>query len=117
MSQTFDFTNVKDEDRKDIVELSTRIKAFQTGQEDEERFKHYRLTRGVYGQRQLGVQMFRTKIPFGKITADQNYWLSQIFLKNTLRVIYILRRVKIFKCTMLSCKILRQYGPHWLKVG
>ncbi len=58
-------------DRADIEELRDRIQRFQTGQEDEERFKHYRLTRGVYGQRQSGVQMFRTKLPYGKVTPDQ----------------------------------------------
>jgi sulfite reductase (ferredoxin) len=51
--------------RDDIQELSDRIYAYQRMQEDEDRFKHYRLTRGVYGQRQHGVHMFRTKIPFG----------------------------------------------------
>ena len=55
----------------DIAELKTKIDRFQNGTIDEERFKHYRLTRGVYGQRQLGVHMFRTKIPFGKLTARQ----------------------------------------------
>ncbi len=63
--------NIKEEDRIDILELQSRIKGFKTGQEDEEKFKLYRLTRGVYGQRQLGVQMFRLKIPSGKITASQ----------------------------------------------
>ena len=76
--QNLDFTNIKDEDRKDIVELSRRITDFEQGREDEEKFKHYRLTRGVYGQRQLGVQMFRTKIPYGKITADQLLALADI---------------------------------------
>ena len=64
-------SQIQDADRKDILELSTRIEGFKTGKEDEERFKLYRLTRGVYGQRQLGVQMFRLKIPFGKITTEQ----------------------------------------------
>lgn len=67
----FDFSNVSEAARKDIIELDRRINAFGQGKEDEERFKHYRLTRGVYGQRQFGVQMFRTKIPYGKLTADQ----------------------------------------------
>lgn len=58
-------------DQKDIDELTRRIDGFSSGKEDEERFKHYRLTRGVYGQRQLGVQMFRIKIPYGKITPEQ----------------------------------------------
>ncbi len=64
-------SNIQDADRKDILELDHRIQQFKTGREDEERFKLYRLTRGVYGQRQVGVQMFRLKIPFGKITSEQ----------------------------------------------
>lgn len=68
---SLDFSQVNPAARKDIIELDRRIQAFQSGQEDEERFKHYRLTRGVYGQRQFGVQMFRTKIPYGRLTADQ----------------------------------------------
>lgn len=70
----FDITKLqklKKEDREDILELARRTADLRAGKEDEERFKHYRLTRGVYGQRQHGVQMFRTKIPFGKITANQ----------------------------------------------
>ncbi|MEL6391280.1 MAG: nitrite reductase, partial [Bacteroidota bacterium] len=65
-------------DQKDIEELERRIIAYQTGKEDEERFKHFRLTRGVYGQRQSGVQMFRTKIPFGHIKPDQLVALADI---------------------------------------
>jgi len=71
------------EDRKDIEELEQRIADFKAGKEDEERFKLYRLTRGVYGQRQLGVQMFRTKIPYGKITAAQLERLADISEKYT----------------------------------
>ena len=74
----FDFSQVSQEDKQDILELSNRIDAFNTGKEDEEKFRHYRLTRGVYGQRQLGVQMFRTKIPFGRITTDQLLALADI---------------------------------------
>lgn len=59
------------QDQRDIDELTRRITRFQTGQEDEERFKHYRLTRGVYGQRQSGVQMFRIKIPYGRLNTAQ----------------------------------------------
>jgi sulfite reductase (ferredoxin) len=59
------------EDQKDILELDRRIKDYRSGKEDEERFKLYRLTRGVYGQRQIGVQMFRIKIPYGKLSPDQ----------------------------------------------
>ena len=63
--------SIKDADRKDIHELEAKIGAFRSGKMQEERFQHYRLTRGVYGQRQAGVQMFRTKLPCGKVTANQ----------------------------------------------
>jgi len=66
-----DSFNISQADKEDIVELQQRIEKFKSGTEDEEKFKLYRLTRGVYGQRQQGVQMFRIKIPYGKITADQ----------------------------------------------
>ncbi len=71
MSQTPELQNIAVADQKDIQELETRIQNFRLGKEDEERFKLYRLTRGVYGQRQLGVQMFRIKIPYGKILPFQ----------------------------------------------
>lgn len=56
---------------KDILELERKIHAFQHGQMDEERFRSLRLARGVYGQRQEGVQMVRIKIPFGKLNTTQ----------------------------------------------
>ena len=71
------------ENLADIEELKEKITRFHNGQIDEERFKAYRLTRGVYGQRQLGVQMFRTKIPYGRITADQLIRLADTSEKYT----------------------------------
>ena len=64
--------------QKDIEELKQKIHAFESGKMDEEKFKAYRLTRGVYGQRQLGVQMFRTKIPFGRLNSQQLERLSEV---------------------------------------
>jgi sulfite reductase (ferredoxin) len=55
----------------------------KNGTMDGERFRHYRLTRGVYGQRQKDVQMFRTKIPFGRLTADQLIRLADVSEKYT----------------------------------
>ena len=57
--------------KTDIVELEQKIEAFTKGQIPEDKFKHFRLTRGVYGQRQFGVQMVRIKLPYGKVTAEQ----------------------------------------------
>ena len=62
---------INKEDIADIQELQERISNYYLGKEDEDKFKHFRLTRGVYGQRQFGVQMFRLKIPYGKITTSQ----------------------------------------------
>ena len=56
---------------KDIRELESKIAGFHNGDIPEDRFKAYRLTRGVYGQRQSGVQMFRTKLPYGKVSPAQ----------------------------------------------
>lgn len=56
---------------KDIIELEKKIRAFREGSLNEEKFRSLRLARGVYGQRQQGVQMIRIKLPFGKITTKQ----------------------------------------------
>lgn len=56
---------------QDIEELQTKISKFNGGQIPEERFKAYRLTRGVYGQRQQGVHMFRTKLPYGQLSPNK----------------------------------------------
>jgi len=56
---------------KDIIELEKKIRLFREGRIDEERFRSLRLARGVYGQRQQGVQMIRIKLPYGKVTGDQ----------------------------------------------
>ena len=57
--------------QKDILELGRKIEQFKNGELHEEKFRALRLARGVYGQRQQGVQMIRIKLPFGKVTAKQ----------------------------------------------
>ena len=81
--------------RADIQELIDRIYKYQRGQEDEDRFKHYRLTRGVYGQRQHGVHMFRTKIPFGHITPDQLIALADMSERHTNGRLHITTRQNV----------------------
>jgi sulfite reductase (ferredoxin) len=56
---------------KDIIDLEKKIHQFHQGDIDEEKFRSLRLARGIYGQRQPGVQMVRIKIPYGKLTAHQ----------------------------------------------
>ncbi len=57
--------------RRDILDLEQRISSFRQGDIADEAFRKFRLTRGVYGQRQPGVQMIRIKLPHGRITAHQ----------------------------------------------
>ena len=63
---------------KDIVELEKKIREFREGKIHEEKFRSLRLARGVYGQRQQGVQMIRIKLPFGKVSAKQLLRIADI---------------------------------------
>ncbi len=56
---------------KEILELANKIQEFKDGKIDEEKFRSLRLARGVYGQRQEGVQMIRIKLPYGKVSSNQ----------------------------------------------
>jgi sulfite reductase (ferredoxin) len=64
-------SNISKVAQRDILDLEKRIQSFKAGEIPEDKFKHFRLTRGVYGQRQTGVQMIRIKLPYGKVTANQ----------------------------------------------
>lgn len=63
---------------KDIIELERKIREFREGTIDEEKFRSLRLARGVYGQRQEGVQMVRIKLPYGKVTSRQLHRISDV---------------------------------------
>lgn len=56
---------------KDILALEAKIYQFKEGKLDEDKFRSLRLARGIYGQRQPGVQMVRIKLPYGKVTSNQ----------------------------------------------
>jgi len=63
---------------KDIIDLDKKIQAFREGKIHEEKFRSLRLARGVYGQRQQGVQMIRIKLPFGKVSTKQLRRIAEI---------------------------------------
>jgi sulfite reductase beta subunit-like hemoprotein/uncharacterized protein (UPF0332 family) len=63
---------------KDIIDLEKKISLFYEGKIDEERFRSLRLARGVYGQRQFGVQMIRIKLPYGKVTSEQLHRIADV---------------------------------------
>jgi sulfite reductase (ferredoxin) len=56
---------------RDIIDLEKKIRLFREGKIDDDKFRSLRLARGIYGQRQPGVQMVRIKLPFGRITTKQ----------------------------------------------
>ena len=67
-----DFEQQHDETvRTEIERFRTHINEFLAGKLTDDQFRALRLRFGCYGQRQPNVQMIRTKIPGGKLTAGQ----------------------------------------------
>ena len=56
---------------RDIIDLEKKIRMFRDGKIDDDKFRSLRLVRGIYGQRQPGVQMVRIKLPLGRVTTQQ----------------------------------------------
>lgn len=63
---------------REIIELERKIREFRGGKMPDEKFRSLRLARGIYGQRQPGVQMVRIKLPFGRITFNQVLKIADI---------------------------------------
>lgn len=55
----------------DVDEFVETLARFERGELSPDAWRKFRLLRGTYGQRQEGVQMIRTKIPLGYLTAGQ----------------------------------------------
>ena len=81
--------------QKDIIDLEKKIFLFKEGKIDDERFRSLRLARGVYGQRQEGVQMIRIKLPFGKVTSEQLLRIAQVSDKYSTGRLHITTRQDI----------------------
>ncbi|MEJ7778498.1 MAG: nitrite reductase [Daejeonella sp.] len=64
--------------QQDIIDLERKIREFREGKLHDEKFRSLRLARGIYGQRQPGVQMIRIKLPFGKVTFRQLLKIADI---------------------------------------
>src|SRR5690606_5714177 len=63
---------------RDIIYLEQKIRAYRDGTMHEDKCRSLRLARGIYGQRQPGVQMVRIKLPFGKVTFKQLLLIADI---------------------------------------
>ncbi|HKX00727.1 MAG TPA: nitrite/sulfite reductase [Bryobacteraceae bacterium] len=57
--------------REEIERFRAKAAQVLAGQITDDEFRSFRLRFGIYGQRQAGVQMVRTKIPSGMLTARQ----------------------------------------------
>src|SRR3954447_5657640 len=56
---------------REFEDFDSQSEKFLGGETVEDEFIKFRLKQGVYGQRQPGVQMIRTKLPMGGITPEQ----------------------------------------------
>src|SRR5579871_2900555 len=64
--------------RRDIELFREQAEAYLAGNLTDDQFRPFRLRRGIYGQRQPGVQMIRTKVPGGLLTADQMRQMARV---------------------------------------
>ena len=81
--------------QKEIIDLEKKIHAFRGGKIDDERFRSLRLARGIYGQRQEGVQMIRIKLPYGKVTSEQLRRITEVSEKYSTGRLHITTRQDI----------------------
>jgi sulfite reductase beta subunit-like hemoprotein len=64
--------------REEIEAFRVKAAEYLAGAITEDDFRGYRLRFGCYGQRQPGVQMIRTKVPGGLLTAEQMDRLADV---------------------------------------
>ncbi|GGA64582.1 ferredoxin--nitrite reductase [Flavobacterium palustre] len=81
--------------QKEIIDLEKKIHLFRGGKIDDERFRSLRLARGIYGQRQEGVQMIRIKLPYGKVTSEQLRRITDVSEKYSTGRLHITTRQDI----------------------
>jgi sulfite reductase beta subunit-like hemoprotein len=64
--------------REEIERFRAKAEQVLAGAITDDEFRGFRLRYGIYGQRQQGVQMVRTKIPSGMVTAAQLEGLAEV---------------------------------------
>ena len=57
----------------EIDNFESEMNRYLSGELAPERFKAFRLSYGIYGQRQDGVQMVRVKIPSGSLNVSAGF--------------------------------------------
>ncbi|MFB5945849.1 HEPN domain-containing protein [Albibacterium profundi] len=80
---------------KEIIELDRKIRMFRGGELNDDKFKSLRLARGIYGQRQPGVQMVRIKLPFGQASFKQLLKISDVSDEYAIKNLHLTTRQDI----------------------
>lgn len=87
--------NIPDVVRKEIESFAAEVERLNRGEVGDDDFKRFRLQQGIYGQRQDGEQMVRTKLPAGRITSDQMKSLADFAEKYSHGILHITTRQDI----------------------
>ena len=87
--------NIPDEVRQEIDAFAAEVERLNRGEVSDDDFKRFRLQQGIYGQRQDGEQMVRTKLPAGIISSDQMRCLADFADKYSHGVLHITTRQDI----------------------
>ncbi|HXN06116.1 MAG TPA: sulfurtransferase TusA family protein [Nitrospiria bacterium] len=97
---------------KEIEAFEAQVEKVRQGKITLDQFRPFRLQYGVYGQRQPNVQMFRIKIPYGGISADQLDRVADVadtysdgVLHATTRQDIQLHWISLYKCGEIMRKI------------
>jgi sulfite reductase (ferredoxin) len=75
---TVDLSKIPAEVLKEIEIFEGEVARLKRGEITADQFKPFRLQHGVYGQRQPGVQMFRIKVPQGRLNPAQLRRLADV---------------------------------------
>ncbi len=87
--------NIPPEVKREIEEFAAEVERRNRGEVPEEEFKRFRLQQGIYGQRQDEEQMVRTKLPQGRMTADQLACLADFGEKYSHGILHVTTRQDI----------------------
>ncbi|MBT5470478.1 MAG: sulfite reductase [Nitrospina sp.] len=87
--------NIPDEVKREIETFAAEVERLNRGEVGDDDFKRFRLQQGIYGQRQEGEQMIRTKLPAGKMTSDQLRCMADFAEKYSHGILHITTRQDI----------------------
>ncbi len=87
--------DIPDEVRREIDAFAAEVERLNRGEVGDDDFKRFRLQQGIYGQRQDGEQMVRTKLPAGKMTSDQLESLADFAEKYSHGILHVTTRQDI----------------------